>query len=132
MEGLTDYVRGCPGFDWGRNNCLQFVSGWMALSGAGGLPEEWLRGYRTAPEALRRYKRLLRVDGSADIIEAVDKRLTRSDTLSPPEGGIVARRSDDVMGYSFGICHRGMCVFVGEDGAKATFPELSDIYWRLA
>lgn len=129
---LTAYIeqrRDLP-FDWRGNNCLAFVSGALEACGLSGLPRDWCAGYSTAREALRAYRTALRAYGHDDIIDAMDARYERVLTLHPRDGMICARKTDDVMGYAFGVVLHGGCVFVTGDGARWSDVEAGDMFWR--
>jgi len=50
-------------------------------------------------------------------------------TLHPVDGMICARRSDRVLGYSFGVIFGGLCVHVGDFGLVASDLEIEDMFW---
>lgn len=129
---LVDYIsrhRDLP-FDWSNNNCLSFVSGALEACGLPGLPKDWCKGFSTTREALRAYRTALNAYGHGDIIEAMDARYERVLTLHPRDGMICARKTEDVMGYGFGVVLRGGCVFLTSEGAKWADVEAGDMFWR--
>ena len=117
-------------FSWRDNNCMSFVSGALEACGLPRLPRDWSTGYITAKEAVRSYRKMLKTYGHSDIVNAMDERYERVLTLHPRDGMICARKTDDVMGYGFGITLRGGCVFLTADGARWASIEPSDLFWR--
>lgn len=130
---LTDYIMShvdAP-FSWGGNNCLSFASGALEACGRRGLPSDWYTGASNRREAVRAYKAGLGRYGYDSIIDALDDRYQRIHTLHPEDGLICARKTDDLMGYGFGVSFRNGCVFLTDHGAKWSDVEAGDRFWRV-
>jgi|13_taG_2_1085334.scaffolds.fasta_scaffold14667_3 hypothetical protein len=116
-------------FSWSSNNCMSFVSAALEVQGYKPLPDTWYKGYTTSKEAYMAYRDNLRLYGYSDIIEAMDNIRTREVTLHPRDGLIVAKKSEDVMGYAFGVVYAGRCFHLGQEGMLVSDLDVSDMYW---
>ena len=134
MTGLAEYIDAKQGvcFEWGRNDCLSFVSGALGRQGLPELPSEWIGGYETSKGALRHYRRLLTKTGHVNIVDAMDALYDRAVTLYPDDGMIAARPEGGVLGFAFGVVHRGVIVFLIEDGIVEQHVTACDIFWRVS
>lgn len=116
-------------FSWGNNNCLAFVSGYLEKCGLDGFPSEWTTGYKNTTSAIRVYRKNLEDFGYESIVEALDDLFYRELTLHPQDGYIVARQTNDVMGYAIGLVCADGCYFLGPEGLVVTEPQATDFYW---
>lgn len=127
---LRDYLQGSDKpFSWGEHHCLSFVSGALEAMGKEPLPSDWLSEVKTPREAMKLYNKVKKGHRSSDIIEELDRLYEREVTLSPQDGLIVARKSGDVLGYSFGVTFSTRCVFVGIEGLVIDPPRITDKFW---
>lgn len=117
-------------FEWGRNDCLTFVSRALMLLGRRSLPDDWTTGY--APSIVgvaKHHVKMTKSLGFLNVIEALDDLYGRDVVLNPKSGSIVARKTDGILGYGFGVVYNGVCLFMTEDGLKEAPTEPTDLFW---
>lgn len=129
MEDLKNYLNSHEGvdFSWSDNNCLSFVSGYHK----GVFPKDWVEGYSTTREAVVAYRKNLKAYGYEDILDAMDDILEPCLTLHPKDGLVVAKKTDSVMGYVFGLTYMGVGWFLSEDSLIALDVEYTDRFWNV-
>lgn len=120
--------RGKP-FEWGAVDCLTFSNAATEAHSGSAWCEDWLGAYFDPRSALVSYAKHLRAAGKGNIIEGVDERLDRVDTLHPRDGMICARPADSVLGWSFGIVCEGLEWYMSEDGLESIMPDGGAMYW---
>lgn len=117
-------------FEWGRADCLTFSNAATAAHTGEGWCDDWVRGYFDPRSALVAYARNLRAAQKANVIDGVDERLDRVDTLHPRDGMVCARKEAEiVLGWCFGIVWGGLEWYMSENGLVSLSPDGSALYW---
>lgn len=118
---------------WGVNDCFTFVNACHYALTEEFLAEEWMGKYSTAFEAKIHYARKLKATGNADIISAIDTKLTRVNSIIAPRGSVVARQVEDeaVMGYALGVVVSDKIAFLTAQGLDFVTPSDGDVFWSV-
>lgn len=131
---LKYYVRSHEraAFRWGAIDCLTFANGAMRCVTGAGFCDDWLGEYDSPRGAAAKYLRLRKLEGKASIIEGVDDRLRRVDTLHPRDGMICAvEEPGGALGWAFGVVSEGLEWYLSEhDGLISRPPNGDAIYWE--
>lgn len=133
---LDCYIEGMrhKPFRWGDNDCLALASGAIIAQTGTDLFGDWFGTYRTEWGCLLNYKKQLKRINCCDIIEAVDRRMQRSDVWLPSRGSIVGRSDglgSSVMSIAFGVVVSDKIAFLGYDGLLFEPVKHSDIFWGI-
>lgn len=120
-------------FEWGELDCLSFANEAVRVMTGDGFCDDWVAGYTSSIEALRRYREKLKAEGFEDIIDAVNSRLTRVETVDSPMRGVIVARPmpGTVLQYSFGVCVGRDIAFMGENGTVFFKPDENDHMWEI-
>lgn len=118
-------------FEWGRADCLTFSNAATAAHTGEGWCDDWMGGYFDPRSALVAFARHLRAEGKSNVIDGVDERLDRVDTLHPRDGMVCARTADSVLGWAFGVVCDGLEWYMGEGGLESLEPDGSAMYWAV-
>jgi hypothetical protein len=130
-QSLIAYVkanRDCK-FVLGDHDCFTFTNGaWRVMHGSG-YADDFVGQY--ADLGAKKFAALMKKTfGSADMIEALDKNMTRVSGV-PPRGALVVTKSARpyFTGHALGIAMGINAVFVGENGLEFIPIELIDGAW---
>ena len=126
----VERVRSHP-FVWGRHDCMTFANAAVTAYRGRGFADDWVNAYSTENEASSHAAALLLAMGAGNVVEAVDRRLDRSRSLIPPRASVVARPSDGVLGYGFGVMVSDRAAFVGPRGLVMLKVRPTDICWSV-
>lgn len=126
----VESVRARP-FTWGKHDCLSFSNGAVAAYRGRGFADDWINGYSAENEATTHAAALMLAIGVTNVIEAMDRRLPRNQLVIPPRASVVARASDGVLGYAFGVVVSDKVAFVGPRGLVMLKMRHNDICWSV-
>lgn len=126
----VERVRDLP-FLWGKHDCLSFANGAVTAYCGHGFADDWIDGYSAETEAASHAAALLLSMGVPSVIEAVDLRLDRNKLVIPPRASVVARASDGILGYAFGVVVSDRVAFVGARGLAMLRMRPTDICWSV-
>ena len=131
FDGFINEWRRRP-FEWGKSDCLRFADeAYLAQTGEH-IFDDWFGTYRTQWGALLNYKRQTTRTGHRNIIEAIDRRLRRTDGLFMARGCIIGRKdygAVTVTEIALGVGLGDKAAFLGYDGLEFLPLKKTDIFW---
>jgi hypothetical protein len=132
---LADYVESVreKSFEWGKFDCLIFANGAVRAQTGKGFCNDWMGDYTDAQSCYKHALRLLKANRWDNIVEAIDTRLTRLQSLMPHRGNIIGRQQEhmSVTGISLGVAVSDQIAFVGNNGIEFSAPQEDDIFWLI-
>ena len=130
LAEVIDNVRDEP-LVWGVHDCFTFINACHFALKDTLLAEEWMGDYENGLQAKLFYHKKLRDTGHANIIAAMDYKLSRDASRS--RGSIVARplADDGVFGYAFGCVVSDKIAFLTLNGLDFVTAEEGDIFWSV-
>ena len=132
---LADYiesVRNRP-FEWGKFDCLIFANEAVRVQTGKGFANDWMGRYDSPQSCYKHALGLLKANRWDNIVEAIDTRLTRLDSLMPHRGNIIGRQREDmsVTWISLGVAVSDQVAFLGHNGIEFSAPQEEDIFWLI-
>lgn len=130
-QSLISYVKSNRNrqFKLGEHDCFTFTNdAWRVMHGHGYADQ--IIGQYAGLTAKKFAAMMKKAFGSPDIIQALDKHMTRISGV-PPRGALVVSKSARpyFTGYALGIAMGINAVFLGEDGLEYMPIELIDGAW---
>ena len=135
-SGLIEYLRECEvkPFSWGDRDCFRFANTCVELQRGHGFADDILARYSTQFGAAKWYNRITRTKGLwADMVDLLDDRLERVETLHPKFGMIVARDEPSMKPFkvALGLVLHGRACFLSPQGLAVLPLDNKDMYWAV-